>query len=100
MKLLKHGQNGSDDHWEDSTRILDAATRTHRGRSHRRQSCEAIRRFGNGPRGREALWQTISPMERGLAAADLHCSIIATRIAGSSLRSEERRVGKECRSRW
>src|SRR5437763_17196159 len=39
----------------------------------------------------------LSPL-RGMPLAKLECS--ATRVTDFSPRSEERRVGKECRSRW
>src|SRR3989449_8992729 len=51
----------------------------------------------DGPRGPERATQRLrlgfGPLQDGRAAAD-------ARIAPLDLRSEERRVGKECRSRW
>src|SRR5690349_24968463 len=52
------------------------------------QTC-ALPIFGVGGRGRAVFHQPREPAEEGAGVHFLH-----------ALRSEERRVGKECRSRW
>ena len=44
--------------------------------------------------------QTVSKRENGLSVPDSELLIKLAEILEEYLRSEERRVGKECRSRW
>ena len=58
---------------------------------------------GIGP-GREEMMtgEAIAALEQAdvIVGYTLYVKLLGERFAGKKLRSEERRVGKECRSRW
>src|SRR2546422_10235709 len=57
------------------------------------QACQ-LRAYGNGPTGGAAVSKKMLLAARGIDAEML------VGKSGGDARSEERRVGKECRSRW
>src|SRR5215813_2733067 len=57
--------------------------------------CRPLAGHRRMPLGRRLLWTIASPVGSQYAPR-----LLATRCGGVAERSEERRVGKECRSRW
>ena len=46
------------------------------------------------------LQATLTELREGGAVANVNAAMSSARQAADQVRSEERRVGKECRSRW
>src|ERR1039458_2316092 len=81
-----------------------SAPRTSGGKSAQRASvlCGGMEKFSAGDLPVQAGWHCVCPAQQPSSSAltDAYACAVERRILAPALRSEERRVGKECRSRW